>query len=61
VAVASFYWYRSFVLPANAPDDLVQDFAQSQPMAFTTVLEKRDGEWKIVHTHVSALGLPVQQ
>jgi ketosteroid isomerase-like protein len=61
VAVASFYWYRTFVLPANAPDDVVQNFVQPQPMVFTTVLEKQSGEWKIVHTHVSALGPPVGQ
>lgn len=61
VAVASFYWYRTFVLPADAPDEVVQNFVQPQPMVFTTVLEKQGGDWKIVHTHVSALGPPVGQ
>jgi hypothetical protein len=59
VAVASFYWYRTFVLPANAPDDLVQNAVQPQPSVITMVLEKQGGDWKIVHTHNSALGPPV--
>jgi hypothetical protein len=61
VAVASFYWYRTFVLPANAPDDVVRDAAQSQPSVITMVLEKQGGDWKIVHTHNSALGPPTGQ
>jgi hypothetical protein len=61
VAVASFYWYRTFVLPANAPDDLVQYAAQSEPSVITMVLEKQGGDWKIVHTHNSALGPPIGQ
>ncbi len=61
VAVASFYWYRVFTLPADAPDDIVQNATQPQPLVFTLVLEKQGGEWKIVHTHNSQLGPPVGQ
>jgi len=61
VAVASFYWYRTFVLPANATDEQVQNAVQPQPAAITMVLEKQGGNWKIVHTHNSALGPPVGQ
>jgi len=61
VAVASFYWYRRFVLPANATDEQVQNAVQPQPAVITMVLEKQGGDWKIVHTHNSALGPPVGQ
>ena len=54
-------WYRSFVLPASATDEQAQDVVQPQPMVITVVLEKRDGTWKIVHTHNSDLGPPVGQ
>jgi len=55
VAIASFYRYTTVVLPPNAPADLVKAAAAVPPVAISLVLEKRDGEWKIVHTHVSNL------
>ncbi len=61
VAVASFYRYRSFVLPANTPPDVAQSMAPIYPAAMTLVLEKQDGDWKIVHTHISQLGQPPGQ
>jgi ketosteroid isomerase-like protein len=61
VAVASFYWYVTIVLPADATDEQVQASAQFQPMVITMVLEKQRGAWKIVHTHNSALGPTVGQ
>jgi ketosteroid isomerase-like protein len=56
VAIATFYRYTTIVLPPNAPPDLVKAAAAPPVGATTLVLEKRDGEWKIVHTHVSSLG-----
>ena len=61
VAVASFYWYRTLVLPANATDEQVQNAVQPRPAVITIVLEKQGGDWKIVHTHNSALGPPAGQ
>ncbi len=61
VAVASFYLYVTFVLPANAPDVVVQNSTQFQPFVLSWVFEKVRGEWKIVHTHTSDLGPPTGQ
>jgi hypothetical protein len=61
VAVASFYWYRSFVMPANAPPELMQNAVQPNPIVWTMVLEKQGRDWKIVHTHWSDLGPPTGQ
>ena len=61
VAVASFYLYSTFVLPAGAPTDLPGYATQSQPLVLTWIMEKQQGDWKIVHTHVSNLGPPVVQ
>ena len=55
VAIASFYRYTTIVLPPNAPPDLVKAAAAAPAVTITLVLEKRDGEWKIVHTHASSL------
>lgn len=56
VAVASFYRYSTFVLPPNLAPEVVKTLGTPLPPgAITLVLEKRDGEWKIVHTHVSNL------
>ena len=54
VAVASFYWYRTFVLPADTPLEKAKLFSSPQPIVITLVLEKK-GDWKIVHTHSSSL------
>ena len=56
VAVASFYWYRTFVLPYNTNSEkrnLMKK--QPDPVAISLVLEKTNGVWKIVHTHTSLL------
>ena len=55
VAIASFYRYTATVLPPNTPPDVAKAAEPLPPSAVTLVLEKRDGEWKIVHTHVSDL------
>jgi len=60
VAVASFYRYSTFILPAATPPDVAKDIVADRPSAYTLVLEKRDGDWKIVHTHVSGLGPPAR-
>ena len=54
VAVASFYWYRTFVLPADTPLEKAKLFSSPQPIVITLVLEKK-GDWKIVYTHSSSL------
>ena len=61
VAVASFYLYRTFVLPADAPIEPAQYALRAQPIVITWVLERQRGEWKIVHSHGSPLGPPVVQ
>lgn len=53
-AVASFYRYTTVVAPDSLSD--VPESLQRAPSAVTLVLEKRDGEWKIVHIHMSDLG-----
>jgi hypothetical protein len=55
VAVASFYWYRTFVLPGNTPPEIAATFVPFNPAVITLVLEKQGGDWKIVHTHNSEL------
>jgi ketosteroid isomerase-like protein len=55
VATASFYRYTTFVLPPNTPAEVAKDLAAPPPAVATLVLEKRDGGWKIVHTHFSNL------
>ncbi len=57
VAVASFYWHQTFILPADTPPEKAKSFSPSQ-LAITLVLEKKSGDWKIVHTHSSPLGFP---
>ncbi len=58
VAVASFYWYTSYILPADMPQEKRDQFGPIRPVAITLVLEKKGGAWKIVHTHTSPLGFP---
>jgi len=58
VAVASFYWYQTFVLPADTPSEKANQFGPIRPTSLTLVLEKKGGDWKIVHTHSSPLGFP---
>ncbi len=56
VAVASFYWYRTFVLPLNTNSEKRNMMKkQPDPVAISLVLEKKKGDWKIVHTHTSLL------
>lgn len=60
VAVASFYWYRTFVLPGDAPLEKAKLFSPQPPVVITLVLEKKRA-WKIVHSHSSTLDPPNQQ
>lgn len=55
VATASFYRYTTLVLPPNTPAEVAKDVAAPPPAVATLVLEKRDGGWKIAHTHFSPL------
>ena len=56
VAVASFYWYRAFVLPPNTNSEKRNIMnKQPDPIVISLVLEKRKGNWKIVHTHTSSM------
>jgi hypothetical protein len=55
VAVVSFYRYRTRVMPATVPAAVAAAYPPLTPAVFTLVLEKRAGEWKIVHTHSSPL------
>jgi len=56
VAVVSFYRYTTLVAPPNTPPDLAKELGALPPAVWTIVLEKRDGQWLIVHTHSSRLG-----
>jgi len=58
VAVASFYWHQTFVVPADTPPEKAKFFGPARPTAITLVLEKKSADWKIVHTHSSPLGFP---
>ena len=60
VAVASFYRYTTTILPPTTPPEVAKEFGPGAA-TITLVLEKRDGDWKIVHTHVSDLGPPANQ
>ena len=50
-AVASFYWIRNRVFPA----DYEGPRNQPMPLIQTLVLVKTDGDWKIVHSHASPM------
>ena len=60
VAVASFFRYTTTIVPPNTPPDVAKEFGPLPAVAITLVLEKRDGDWKIVHTHVADLGPPAR-
>ena len=48
--------YVTVILPPNLPADVAKDLgAPIPPASVTLVLENRDGDWKIVHTHFSQL------
>ena len=54
VAVASFYWHRTFVLPGDTPVEIMKLFeTQPSPLVMTQVLVKERDKWKIAHTHAS--------
>ena len=55
VAVVSFYRYATRVFPPGTSEELMREYAAGSEL-MTLVLEKRGGEWLIVHTHVSAIG-----
>jgi len=58
IAIASFYRYRTVLVPPNTPRADAEDAANAPPAAVTLVLERQGGDWKIVHTHVSPLAAP---
>ncbi len=59
VAVASFFRYTTTLLPPATPPEVAKEFGP-RAAAISLVLEKRDGDWKIVHTHASDLGPPAR-
>lgn len=58
VAIASFFRYSTYLIPPGTPPEVSEGLTDVPASAFTLVLEKVGGEWKIVHTHVSNLGPP---
>src|SRR6266702_3945877 len=60
VAVASFFRYTTTIVPPTTPPDVAKEFGPLPAVAITLVLEKRDGDWKIVHTHVADLAPPAR-
>jgi len=59
VEVASFLRYTTTLLPPATPPEVAKEFGP-RAAAISLVLEKRDGDWKIVHTHASDLGPPAR-
>ncbi len=58
VAVASFYWYRTSVLPTDLPPEKAELFKPLPPFVMTQVIIKENDQWKIAHTHSSPLVVP---
>jgi hypothetical protein len=57
VATASFFRYITRVFPAGTAPELMQKYAADPPLAISLVLEKRGGQWIIVHTHASDMSV----
>jgi uncharacterized protein (TIGR02246 family) len=57
VAIATFYRYTTLILPPTTSPEAAQNVTPPPPAVVTLVLEKRDGQWKIVHTHISNLAV----
>jgi ketosteroid isomerase-like protein len=56
IAVASFYWYSTYIVPASTPPEIAKVFnTPVPPSALTLVIVKERGDWKIAHTHESDL------
>jgi hypothetical protein len=56
VAVASFYFYRTRVVPGDLPPEKVRLLgADPPPVAITHVLVKEGGAWRIAHTQVTPM------
>lgn len=53
VAIASFYRTATRLYPPGTPKELMEEYGASGAETGTLVLEKKNGEWKIVHTHWS--------
>ncbi len=53
VAIVSFFWIRGVYLPAGTPAEIAVKYPNPEPHNVTLVCEKKNGEWKIVHTHMS--------
>lgn len=58
VAIATFYRYTTLILPPTTPPEVARTVPPPPPVIITLVLEKRAGQFKIVHTHVSNLAAP---
>jgi hypothetical protein len=56
VAIASFYRYVTRVFPPATASDVMKEYKATNEM-LTVVMEKRSGDWLIVHTHISAIGV----
>ena len=62
VAVVSFFRYTNVVVPASTPAEVARNYAGPiPPVAVTLVLAKEQGDWKIVHSHVSSMSAPSGQ
>lgn len=55
VAVYSYWWDTSFLPTADHLRGSNRELTSFTPSWRTAVLVKRDGEWKIAHTHVSPI------
>jgi hypothetical protein len=56
VAVASFYFYRTRVVPGDLPPEKAQLLGgDPPPTTITHVLVKEGGTWKIAHTQVTPM------
>ena len=58
VAVVSFFRYRTRVLPAAIPATVAAAYPSPAAAVFTLVLERRQGDWKIVQTQSTPLLTP---
>ncbi len=55
IAIASFFWFRAVYVPAGTPPEIAVKYPHPAPHNVTLVFEKKNGEWKIVHTHMSLM------
>lgn len=55
VAAVSFFRYITRVFPPGTSAEMMKKYPADPPVAISLVLEKRGGNWIIVHTHASEL------